>query len=107
GGWAGSVIEPILPVELLPDGNDFESGELVVQPALTGSLHALWHIMADEKQNRDILQSFPPFQAGNRFARAKPNLTTVLATSPSSRGGNPLPLLTVGRYSKGRSMALA
>jgi uncharacterized membrane protein len=105
GNWGGSVIEPILPVEMLP-GEDFDTGEINVQPALAGSLHAVWHIVADEKQNRSIVQSFPAFQAGNRFPRAKPNLSTVLATAVGTKGDT-LPVLTVGRYGKGRSMALA
>jgi uncharacterized membrane protein len=105
GNWGGSVIEPILPVEMLP-GEDFDAGEINVQPSLAGSLHAVWHIVADEKQNRSIVQSFPPFQAGNRFPRAKPNLSTVLATAVGTKGDT-LPVLTVGRYGKGRSMALA
>jgi hypothetical protein len=64
------------------------------------------HILLDEKQNRDVVRSFPAFAAANRFARAKPSLSTVLATAPR-RQGEEQPIITVGRYGKGRSMALA
>lgn len=107
GGWGGSVIEQILPVELLPGSDDFDSADqILVQPALAGSAHPIWHIMSDEKQNREIVRSFPAFFGANRLPRPKPNLSTVLATAPRGQG-DPLPVITVGRYGKGRSMALA
>jgi hypothetical protein len=77
-----------------------------VQPTLAGATHPLWHIMSDEKQNRDVVRAFPPFSGANRIARAKPSLSTVLATAPRPQGQE-LPVITVGRYGKGRSMALA
>jgi len=107
GGWAGTLIGQILPVELAPGREDFDAGDpILVQPVLTGSGHPIWHIMSDEKQNREILRSFPAFSAGNRLPRAKPNLSTVLATAQGAKGDS-RPVLTVGRYGKGRSMALA
>ena len=87
-------------------GEDFEIGELAVQPTLTGRVHPIWHIVNDDKQNRDIVRSFPVFAAGNRLPRAKPNISTVLATA--TRGSaTDLPAITVGHYGKGRSLALA
>jgi uncharacterized membrane protein len=106
GGWAGSVIEQILPVALPETGEDFDVGELAVQPTLTGRVHPIWHIVNDDKQNRDIVRSFPAFNAGNRLPRAKPNISTVLATA--TRGAaTDIPVITVGHYGKGRSLALA
>ena len=106
GGWGGSVIEKILPVEMVGGRDDFETGDIPIHPAGSGPLHAIWHIMADEKQNRDVIQSFPSLTAANQLPRAKPNLSTILATSPRPKG-EPLPAITVGRYGKGRSMSFA
>jgi hypothetical protein len=53
-----------------------------------------------------VVRTFPAFSGANRFARAKPSLSTVLATAPRPPGED-LPVITVGRYGKGRSMALA
>jgi hypothetical protein len=106
GGWAGSLIEQMLPVALPEAGEDFDVGELAVQPALTGRVHPIWHIVNDDKQNRDIVRSFPVFAAGNRLPRAKPNISTVLATASRGPAGD-IPAITVGHYGKGRSMALA
>lgn len=107
GGWSGNPIGQILPVELASGREDFDAGDpILVQPIVTGSGHPIWHITSDEKQNRDILRSFPPFAGGNRLPRAKSNLATVLATAQGAQG-DARPVLTVGRYGKGRSMALA
>lgn len=107
GGWGGSVVEKMLPIEMRSGAEDFESADqIVVQPTLAGAAHPLWHILSDEKQNRDVVRSFPAFTAANRFARAKPSLSTVLATAPRPPGED-LAVITVGRYGKGRSMALA
>jgi len=106
GGWKGSVVEKILPVDLLPGSDDFDAGELTVLPVLNGPVHPIWHITANEKQNLEIIRKFPVLNAGNRFPRAKPNLATVLATAPRPPG-DPLPVVTAGRYGKGRSLAFA
>ena len=107
GGWQGSVVEKMLPVELRSGAEDFEPAEqIVVQPILAGATHPLWHILSDEKQNRDVVRGFPAFAAANRVVRAKPSLSTVLATARLAEGEE-LPVITVGRYGKGRSMALA
>ncbi len=106
GGWGGSVVEKILPVEMLAGRDDLDSGELTVLPFLTAPVHPVWHITANEKQNLEIVRKFPILNAANRFPRAKPNLATVLATAPRPPG-DPLPMVTVGRYGKGRSLAFA
>jgi uncharacterized membrane protein len=107
GGWQGSVVEKMLPVEMRSGAEDFESGDqIAAQPTPAGAAHPLWHILSDEKQNRDVVRSFPAMSGANRFARAKPSLSTVLATAPRPAGED-LPAITVGRYGKGRSMAFA
>lgn len=107
GGWGKGVLEKILPVEMVAAREDFDpAAPILVQPTLAGAVHPVWHIVSDEKQNREIVRSFPPFAAGNRLVRAKPNLTTVLATAPRGQQ-EPAPVITVGRYGKGRSMAIA
>lgn len=147
GGWNDTPLDAMLPVELLPGAADFVPGEqvrLVPETTLLG--HPLWMIVADEKQNREILKRLPGFFGANRLAAPRPNLTTVLATAPiagapqapaSDQGGlsqfgNALqallqppkkpapapnaapserdtaaPALVVGRYGRGRTMALA
>jgi uncharacterized membrane protein len=106
GGWEGSLIEPMLPVVLRPGHDDFEGGEVPVQPVLTGSPHAIWQIVLNDRQNREIVRSFPPLNGINRIPRARPDVTTVLATALGARGES-FPLLTAGTYHKGRTLAFA
>ncbi|MGE5192583.1 MAG: glutamine amidotransferase, partial [Deltaproteobacteria bacterium] len=106
GGWEGSLIEPMLPVVLRPGNEDFDAGEIPIQPVLSDSPHAIWQIVANDRQNREIVRSFPRLNAANRIPRARPDVTTVLATSLSSRGES-LPLITAGMYHKGRTLAFA
>lgn len=107
GGWQDGVVAKLLPVELRADADDFEAADqFAVQPTPAGAGHPLWRILTDEKQNRDVVRGFPAFAAANRFARAKSSLSTVLATAPRPPGQD-VPMITVGRYGKGRSMALA
>ncbi|MSR57850.1 MAG: hypothetical protein EXS05_09265 [Planctomycetaceae bacterium] len=107
GGWRGTLLEQMLPIEMLEADDDWNpTDQIAVQPLLTGGMHPIWHVVSDDQQNREIVRSFPPFSAGNRLPRAKPNVATVLATANVGQG-DPVPVLAVGQYGKGRSLALA
>jgi hypothetical protein len=87
GGWGQTQIGPILPVELLPGGFDWTPGEsLRLSPLLPPTVHPIWSLLADAKQNRQIVNSIPAVGALNRWAGTRPNLTTVLATAVLSGG---------------------
>ena len=85
GGWANTRLAAMLPVEMLPESFDWVPGETVrIVPELPASPHALWNLLADEKQNREVVAKFPVVTGINRLAAARPNLTSVLATTPVS-----------------------
>jgi hypothetical protein len=64
-------------------------GETIrIVPDLPTVPHPLWTLVADEKQNRQIAETFPAISGVNRWAGARPNLTTVLATTAVS--GSPV-----------------
>ena len=85
GGWANTRLAAMLPVEMLPESFDWVPGETVrIVPELPASPHALWNLLADEKQNREVVSKFPVVTGINRLAAARPNLTSVLATTPVS-----------------------
>jgi hypothetical protein len=87
GGWADTRIGPMLPVELLAGGLDWTPGESVrLLPQLPPTVHPIWSLLADAKQNRQIVSSIPPVSGLNRWAGARTNLTTVLATAALSGG---------------------
>jgi hypothetical protein len=47
-------------------------------------VHPIWSLLADAKQNRQIVNSIPAVSGLNRWAGARTNLTTVLATASLS-----------------------
>ncbi|MBC7856641.1 MAG: hypothetical protein IAF94_24695, partial [Pirellulaceae bacterium] len=82
GGWDQTPLAQMLPVDMLPGGNDWVPGETVrISPELPPSLHPLWNLVSDEKLNRQIAGAFPSVVGVNRWAGARPNRTTILATT--------------------------
>ena len=85
GGWDQTPLAKMLPVEMLPGSADWVPGETIrIAPELPAVPHPLWTLVADEKQNRQIAETFPAIAGVNRWAGARPNLTTVLATTAVS-----------------------
>ena len=92
GGWGETPLAAMLPVELLPAGLDWAPGETVrLAPEMPPTPHAIWSLVADAKQNRQIVGSIPAVAGINRWAGARPNLTTVLATATVAGGGTDVP----------------
>lgn len=82
GGWAETPVAGILPIEMLPGATDWVPDEAIrIIPELPPAPHAVWNLVADDKLNREILATFPGFVGVNRWAGARPNLATVLATT--------------------------
>jgi uncharacterized membrane protein len=82
GGWGETPLSAMLPIEMLPAGLDWAPDETVrLAPELPPTPHAIWNLVADAKQNRLIAGSIPAVLGLNRWAGARPNLTTVLATT--------------------------
>ncbi len=82
GGWEQTPLAAMLPVEMLPGGNDWVPGETVhIVPELPASPHPLWNLVSDDKANRQIVKALPDFVGVNRWAGARPNLATILATT--------------------------
>ncbi|OYV83912.1 MAG: hypothetical protein B7Z73_15755 [Planctomycetia bacterium 21-64-5] len=93
---------PMLPVELLSGGLDWTPGESVrLQAELPATPHPIWTLMADAKQNRQIVGSLPAVSGLNRWVGARTNLTTVLATAavsgtPTANAAGDAALLVAG-----------
>lgn len=119
GGYYGSELAQILPVVLLPDDNasaaQSASGNSSLidsepfQPRLTpaGKSHVVTALRLDVRENAGIWDSLPPLEGLNLVARARPQ-ATVLLSHPKLRddSGNPMPVLTVAEFGKGRTLAL-
>lgn len=113
GDYDATPVAEVLPVELLP----FEPGddprrlisEEEFRPRLTseGLRHRITQLRFESHDNEARWNSLPPLIGMNLSAGARPN-ATVLATHPylRARSGKPMPVIAVGEYGQGRSLAL-
>jgi uncharacterized membrane protein len=102
GGYAESQLSEVLPVEM--DGKSgYEIGaelRAVLTPA--GKGHPITRLLSDAQANEQAWKQLPVLTTLNRVRRAKGE-TLLLANTSGGRGG--APLLAVGRFGKGRTLA--
>ena len=111
GGYAGTALGEVLPVELLPDEND--PARLIstdpFRPRLTaaGRGHPITAIKLDVAENEARLAALPPLEGVNKVGPPRGG-ATVLLGHPflTTREGRPMPVLAVGEVEKGRTLAL-
>jgi uncharacterized membrane protein len=103
GGYGESVLKEVLPVELDGKGVYQNAGNL--RPALTpvGKAHPITRLLPDPRANEEAWNKMPPLTGYNQV-RAARGETLVTAAGEGSAGA--VPLLTIGRFGKGRTLAL-
>jgi uncharacterized membrane protein len=103
GGYGESALKEALPVEL--DGKGTYQNGSSVRAALTaaGKAHPVTRLLPDPRSNEETWSKMPPLTGYNQV-RASRGETLVTASGDGTGGA--LPLLTVGRFGKGRSLAL-
>lgn len=101
GGYGESSLKEVLPVEI--DGKGTFQNTTTVRPALTpaGKAHPLTRLLPDPKSNEEVWTKLPPLNGYNAVRAARGE---VLLTTGSDGAG--APLLAVGRFGKGRTLAL-
>ncbi len=104
GGWADTPVGRMLPVAVDP-GADWDGSPAAILPAASGPIHPLWHIAADDEQNRALLKTLPGFLGHNRLGPAKPTAEVLAQVAPGSAEAGPA--VAVQPYGRGRTMALA
>ncbi len=108
GGYAGTAIEDILPVQLPASGSKTLVDTRGFKPNLTdaGTRHPITQLAFDPQANKEIWESLPEQRGTNLVLEARQN-ATVLATHPSLKsGGAPMPVITVSEMGDGRVMAV-
>jgi uncharacterized membrane protein len=106
GGYAGTPIEDILPVSLLQDRNDYRPVTQRLVLTQEGQGHPITRLAADARENQRIWESMPELDALNLVGRIKPGATVLGISSGRMDGGQEVPLLTIQRFGKGRTLAL-
>ncbi len=103
GGYGESALKEVLPVELDGKGNYQSQG--AVRPVLSasGRAHPVTRLLADPRANEEAWAKMPPLTGINQVRSARGE-TLVSAGGDGAGGG--APLLTIGRFGKGRTLAL-
>jgi uncharacterized membrane protein len=105
GRWAETPVGRMLPVEVEATGKDWDESPAAIKPLDSGTIHPLWHIAADDSENRSLLKTLPNFQGHNKLGPAKPSSEVLAKVGSGSPDGDPA--LAVQPYGRGRTMALA
>src|SRR5499426_292771 len=102
-GYADSSLKDVLPVEL--DGKGRYQTQGAVHPVLTpsGKAHPITRLLPDPKGNEEAWAKMPALTALNQVRSARGE---TLLSAGSNGSGATAPLLTIGRFGKGRSLAL-
>jgi uncharacterized membrane protein len=103
GGYADSPLRDVLPVEL--DGKGRYQSETRARGVLTpsGKAHPVTRLAADPLANEEAWKKMPALKSLNQVLRGRGE--TLLQAATDGAGGGP-PLLTVGKFGKGRTLAL-
>ena len=103
GGYGESALRDVLPVEL--DGKGVFETRGAVQAALTpaGKAHPITRLLPDPKSNEEAWRKLPALTGINRVRGARGESLLTAGGAGSSGGA---PLLAIGRYGKGRTLAL-
>ncbi len=111
GGYAGTVLEPVLPVRLLPERAN--PGRLTsverFKPRVTrqGRDHPILQLGNSSEHTARIIAGLPALEGVNLVASLSPGATSLM-THPKLRlrGGGAMPVLAAAEAGKGRTLAL-
>lgn len=101
GGYARSLIEPVLPVVLQRSASAWLGAPFAALPTIEGVLSGAFALDADPERNRALWQNLPLLYGRNELGAARAG-ATALATSDDGR-----PFFTWQRYGSGLSAVLA
>lgn len=107
GGWKDEVIDRMLPIELGDSASEWNpTGGVKLIPPAAVAHHPVWHIVENERANRDILQSIPAVTGIHKGHRPKTEANSVVLANADDNGTN-RPAIVAGAYGKGRTLAIS
>lgn len=101
GGFIGTAIEEILPVQWA-GREGYRRSPFRVKLTRNGSVHPLTRLSLLEGENRNLWEEMPPLDGVN-LLRSKSSGTVLMESADE----NSWPILTLGNYGKGRVSVLA
>ncbi len=111
GGYAGTAIAEILPVELPPEGTPATRTVVTdrFHPRIVPGMehHPLLELLPDPVENVEAWSRLSPLTGANVVSRVRPD-ANVLLDQPAHRieSGDALPVLVLGTAGRGRTLAL-
>ncbi len=110
GGYAGSPLAEVMPVELgepaaRPEPESL--AELAVRPTAAGAAHALSRLAETEDSSAARWSTLPPLTTVNRVRGVKPGATVLLSGASTAAGSDDaVPVLAWHRYGRGIAASL-
>lgn len=103
GGYRGTPLEETLPVTLWSNGDDFIPG--LYSPEVAAPENPLLQLGASAAETEALWKALPPLDGFSRFASVRPKASVLLAhPSEKTSAGQPLPVVAVQEYGKGKVM---
>lgn len=106
GGYAGTPIADILPVEVTATEKPFEGGEYKARLTDAGARHPITALRPGVEASKSFWDSLPPLDGFNYTAGPKPGAAVLLEHPFASIGGANLPLMAIWQTGRGRAMAV-
>ena len=103
GGYGESALREVLPVELDGKGNYQSLGALNAVLTPTGKAHPVTRLVPDPKTNEEAWSKMPPLTGLNQVRGVRGEVLISTGGDGASSGA---PLLAIGRFGKGRTLAL-
>ncbi len=103
GGYSDSPLREVVPVEMNGKGIYQTGNPLRALLTAPGKAHPITRLLPDARANEEAWKKMPLLTTLNQIVRARGE--TLLTAGPDGASGGS-PLLTVGRYGKGRTLAL-
>lgn len=106
GGFAGTALADVLPVELDPGqaGDTTVFDWVRVEPTRAGLSHPIVQIAGNEEASEERWRTMPPLSIANRLGALKPGATELLVGRGET--GGEVPVLAYHRYGRGQAIVL-
>lgn len=105
GGYAGTPLADLMPVELTSQGDASYYRELTVTPTRAGLTHAALQLDPDPTVSSQIWAELPALSTFNQLTRLKPGATALLTGSGPGVSEGQI-VLASQRYGRGMALAL-
>lgn len=106
GGYQDTPLAKVLPVTMKGAADGHEARHFKAVPSPESLSHPVLRLSADLDENRLVWQNLPALTGCNKITALKPGASRLLIARPRRGVDEPVIVLAVQRYGKGKSAAL-